>query len=180
MHNADLCTVEVHVSRVSDTPPPRCPGLTVDVAVLAVEPALVTGLRAVDQHVAGVPPALVLPGPVITGLVSVSTARLRFHCRFHCGLDGAASDLGIAGTRVESVDLPDVRVREYLTPSYLTARVVLLFDRLQPPGLNTTVELFTPGHLGSHEVSGVERFSWKVVFTADSFTKFYNKTNRHN
>ena len=105
MHNSDLGTVEVHVSRVSDTPPPRCPGLTVDVAVLAVEPALVTGLRAVDQHVAGVPPALVLPGPVITGLVSVSTARLRFHCRFHCGLDGAASDLGIAGTRVESVDL---------------------------------------------------------------------------
>ena len=142
MHNSDLGTVEVHVSRVSDTPPPRCPGLTVDVAVLAVEPALVTGLRAVDQHVAGVPPALVLPGPVITGLVSVSTARLRFHCRFHCGLDGAASDLGIAGTRVESVDLPDVRVREYLTQSYLTACVVLLFDCLQPPGLNTTLELF--------------------------------------
>ena len=83
-----------------------------------------------------------MPGPVITGLVSVSTARLWLHCRFHYGLNGVTSDLGIAGTRVESVDLPDIRVREYLTPSYLTACIVLMFDRLQPPGLNTTVELF--------------------------------------
>ena len=50
----------------------------------------------------------------------------------HCGLrsDGASSYLGLPGAPVESVDLPDVRVREALHLAYLTLGGVLRDYRL--------------------------------------------------
>ena len=56
----------------------------------------------------------------------------------HCGVrnDGASSYLGLPGAPVESVDLPDVRVREALPLAYLTLGGVLRDYRLLAPGLS--------------------------------------------
>ena len=114
--------------------------LTVDVAVLALDPTMVARHRTVDQHPAGVLLALLQAGPGGAGLVGVLAARLHPRLaggRLHCGLrsDGASSYLGLPGAPVESVDLPDVRVREPISLAYLTLGGVLRDDRLLAPGL---------------------------------------------
>ena len=125
-YNSNLGTVDVHVARVLVALPQVRPVLTVNMSVLTLDPALVAGHRAVDQHPAGVLLALLQAGPGGAGLVGVLAARL------HCGLrsDGASSYLGLPGAPVESVDLPDVRVREALPLAYLTLGGVLWDYRL--------------------------------------------------
>ena len=146
--NSDLGTVDVHVPGVVVALPHIRPVLTVHVSVLALEPALVTGHRAVHQHPAGVLLALVQAGPGGAVLVGVLAARLHPGLAgwLRCGLhsDGASTYLGFPGTFVQSVDLPDISVRETLSLSYLTLCRVLWNDCLLSPGLNrhTTVELF--------------------------------------
>ena len=55
---------------------------------------------------------------------------------------GASPYLGFAGTLVESVDLPDIRVGEPLPLANLTLGGMLRNYRLLTPGLNTDVTLF--------------------------------------
>ena len=134
-----LGAVSVHVSRASVTPAPVSPLLTGLFPVFAVQAALVTGLGTVDQHPLAVLPALAFIrfGPIFAMLVSVLAALLRSDGGLHSSArDGATSNLGIAGTLVESVDLPDISVRETLSLSYPTLAGLLLYDGLQPPGLN--------------------------------------------
>ena len=120
--------------------------LTVDVAVLALDPTMVARHRTVDQHPAGVLLALLQAGPGGAVLVTVLAAGL--HPGLAGGLgrglhgDGAPSHLGFAGTLVQSVDLPDVRVGEALSLANLTLGGVLRDYRLLTPGLNTDVTLF--------------------------------------
>ena len=139
-YNSDLGTVDVHISRVLVALPHVRPVLTVNMSVLTLDPALVAGHWAVDQHPAGVLLALVQAGPGSAVLVGVLAARLYPGLaggRLHCGLrsDGASSYLGLPGAPVESVDLPDVRVREPISLAYLTLGGVLRDDRLLAPGL---------------------------------------------
>ena len=141
--NADLGTVDVHVPRVVVALPHVSPVLAVNMTVLALDPALVTGHRAVDQHPAGVLLALLQTGPGGAVLVAVLAARLhpRLAGRLHGGLrsDRAGAYLGFAGALVESVDLPDVRVGEPLPLSYLTLGGMLRNYRLLTPGLKRSV-----------------------------------------
>ena len=136
---SDLGTVDVHVLRVLVALPHVGPVLAVDMAVLTLDSTLVTGHGTVDQHPAGVLLALVQAGPGGTVLVGVLTARLHpglaggLGCWLHS--DGPASYLGFAGTLVEGVDLPDIRVGEPLPLSYLTLGGMLRNYRLLTPGL---------------------------------------------
>ena len=52
-----------------------------------------------------------------------------------------SSHIRIALTVVESVDLPDVRVRKPFCFSYRTLATLLLYDRLHIVALNTSLEL---------------------------------------
>ena len=160
-NNSDLRTVFVHVEPQKITPAVVCPILTVTLVVHAVEVlvALIAGLAAVDQHVAGVLVALVSFGPVLAPLVIVpASRRLECCCRLRCGphselrsgrhscagrYDSTSTDIGILirVTVVESVDLPHIRVREPVSLSYRTGTSLHNFDRLQTPGLNTAVKI---------------------------------------
>ena len=113
LSNSDLGTICGHVARTPFTPASACPGRTGGLLVLTTRPALVTGRGAVDCHPGAVPLALALSiaGPVLAPLVAVLAARLRCGGRLCGGGSHSSSYLGIALTLVESVDLPDIRVR---------------------------------------------------------------------
>ena len=148
--NADLGTVFVHVPAQLLTPAVVSPLLAVTLIVHAAEVfvALPAGLATVDPHVVGVVLALPIFGPVPAPLGIVLAARRLGWRRGRgrgCGCSAIGTGptyLGIAATLVEGVDLPDIRVRETCGLSYLTMAGFLLHDRLQPPSLNRTRELF--------------------------------------
>ena len=139
--NSDLGAVSVHVARTFAAPSSGFPGLAVRVEVGAGSPALATGLGTVDRHPAGV---LIgtksTVGPSLARPVVVPAARGRL-CRLHRGPGShTSSHLGLAGTLVESVELPDIRVRKRPTLSYLKTATAagLGCDRLQTSPLNRT------------------------------------------
>ena len=130
----------MHVARTLVAPPSVRPGLTGSLLVLTGRPTLVTGHGTVDRHPGAVPRALALSiaGPPLAPLMAVLAARLRCGGR-HCGLGSHFSShllIRRTGTLVESVDLPDIRVRELIL-SYLTLSL-LLYDCDQAPGLSRT------------------------------------------